>query len=193
VCIGNLAGLNGAQEKEHDNKQRERQGTRKGHLAMNTPRSCRSRSGRLRASSSREGEALTAPVTRWPPNAGGCLGWLWTRNTSLTRPRTNRAAYLALGPSTRILVHSQPSIRRRSRQRVTGAVKAFSSRGAAGAQPPTPAATRSGCVHREMPFPVFLVSLFACCHVLSPVRRLNRRGCRCTPPEFLPRFDAFSI
>src|ERR1700686_4833466 len=26
-----------------------------------------------------------------------------------------------------------------------------------------------GCVHREMPFPVFLVSLFACCHLISPV------------------------
>jgi hypothetical protein len=26
-----------------------------------------------------------------------------------------------------------------------------------------------GCVHREMPFPVFLVSLFACCHLISPL------------------------
>src|SRR5438552_338271 len=26
-----------------------------------------------------------------------------------------------------------------------------------------------GCVHREMPFPVFLVSLLACCHLISPL------------------------
>src|SRR5271156_2105133 len=26
-----------------------------------------------------------------------------------------------------------------------------------------------GCVHREMPFPLFLVSLFACCHLVSPL------------------------
>src|ERR1700694_2453970 len=26
-----------------------------------------------------------------------------------------------------------------------------------------------GCVHREMPFPVFLVSLRACCHLISPL------------------------
>src|SRR5579864_3541004 len=26
-----------------------------------------------------------------------------------------------------------------------------------------------GCVHREMPFPVFLVSLFPCCHLISPL------------------------
>src|SRR5260370_11198611 len=30
-----------------------------------------------------------------------------------------------------------------------------------------------GCVHREMSFPVFLVALLACCHLISPVENLS--------------------
>jgi hypothetical protein len=69
------------------NKERdEEQG--KGHLAINTPPIV----------SQQEWEAAhqqlmvkerpsPAHVTPWPPNAGGCPGWLWTRSTSSTDPK----------------------------------------------------------------------------------------------------------
>jgi hypothetical protein len=35
----------------------------------------------------REGKAQMRARDAWPPNAGGCRGWLWTRSTSSTDPR----------------------------------------------------------------------------------------------------------
>src|SRR5262247_1188620 len=34
---------------------------------------------------------------------------------------------------------------------------------------PLPLRHNRGCLHREMPFRVLLVSLFACCHLISPL------------------------
>src|ERR1700688_184998 len=43
-----------------------------------------------------------------------------------------------------------------------------------------------GCVHRALPFPVFLASLFACCHLISPVFSETDRVSSETRPSALP-------
>src|SRR5712691_5929355 len=81
-------------------------------------------------------------------------------------------AYLALGSIELVrLVHSQPRHPPAfSGQRVTGAGQGLLLDEELLARSlPLLLRHDRGCVHREMPFPVFLVSHFACCHLISPV------------------------
>src|SRR4029077_6794112 len=58
-------------------EKKETRNTGKGISRRTPPRAHRGRLGRLRASSSSSRRRpFPAPVTRWPPSAGGCLGWL---------------------------------------------------------------------------------------------------------------------
>src|ERR1700736_3338309 len=81
-------------------------------------------------------------------------------------------AYLALGAVELVLlVHSQPRHPPAfGGQRVTGAGQGLLLHQELLARS-LPLLLRHDrrCVHREMPFPVFLVSLFACCHLISPL------------------------
>src|ERR1700736_405432 len=81
-------------------------------------------------------------------------------------------AYLALGSVELVLlVHSQPRHPPPfGGQRVTGAGQGLLLHEALLARSlPLRLRHDRGCVYREMPFPVFLVSLFACCHLISPL------------------------
>ena len=80
-------------------------------------------------------------------------------------------AYLALGSVELVLlVHSQPRHPPAfGGQRVTGAGQGLLLHEELLARSlPLLLRHDRGCVHREMPFPVFLISLFACCHLISP-------------------------
>src|SRR5215469_6178052 len=81
-------------------------------------------------------------------------------------------AYLALGSVELVLlVHGQPRHPPAfGGQRVTGAGEGLLLHEellACGL--PLPLRHDRGRVHRELPFPVFLVALFACCHLISPL------------------------
>src|SRR5882724_7983043 len=81
-------------------------------------------------------------------------------------------AYLALGPVELVFpVHSQPRHPPAfGGQRVTGAGQGLLLyEELLACSLPLLLRYDRGCVHREMPFPVFLVSLFACCHLISPL------------------------
>src|SRR6266446_4895658 len=81
-------------------------------------------------------------------------------------------AYLAFGSVELVLlVHSQPRHPPAfGGQRVTGAGQGlFLHEELLARSLPLLLRHDRGCVHREMPFPVFLVSLFACCHLISPL------------------------
>src|SRR5580658_9791570 len=81
-------------------------------------------------------------------------------------------AYLALGPVELVLVvHSHPRHPPAfGSQRVTGTGQGLLLREELLARS-LPLLLRHvrGCVHREMSFPVFLVSLVACCHLIFPL------------------------